>query len=514
VAPPRPAPPAEPARWSRTEIVAVAAAGVFVLIGGLWGLGRQSLSGDEAATWAISGHGAGDLVHVLHVSGGDRAAALYYLVCFGWTRVFGTSVVALRSLSVVVACATVAPFHALARRAGRPRAGAADTLLVTSPFFLTHARTARTYALATLFVVVSSWAFARAVRSGTNRGWAIYVVVTVPALYTHWFVALVAVGQYAALALWAGRRRPWRKALAAGGCVVVGASPIVASVLAGRTGGVAWIAPLSVAEIRTLGRAFTGSEWWVLQLVSLAAIVAGVLATISAVRHARRSTSAFVRLLAATWFLVPVALVAAVSTVKPLLVARYLIVALPGFALLAAAGIVFATRGRLVFTALGVAALVAAGSAGYHPIWAHRHADEDWEAATASVARKVRPGDAIIVFPANAVPGFGYYAANDPVLSQRPGPAWPPVPWKTLFARHPLPASSVLTTAGRVRAPAVWLLVREPGGATVRTAAARPPTLAALRRTLAARFPRRETVAGSPDRTTVYAIRYSAAATG
>ena len=88
-----------------------------------WHLGRPTFWNDEAATWAISGHGFGDLLHVLSTSGGDRGAALYYVVAFGWMRLFGTTEIALRSLSVLAATLAILPFHAVARRVVSRRSG-------------------------------------------------------------------------------------------------------------------------------------------------------------------------------------------------------------------------------------------------------------------------------------------------------------------------------------------------------------------------------------------------------
>ena len=88
-----------------------------------------------------------------------------------WMRVFGTSEVAMRSLSLVAAAATMVPFHAVARRLlDRPAAWAAGAVLATSPFLLAYARDARTYALAVLLVVLAAWTFLRAVASGAAAG--------------------------------------------------------------------------------------------------------------------------------------------------------------------------------------------------------------------------------------------------------------------------------------------------------------------------------------------------------
>jgi hypothetical protein len=494
--------------WSPAEVFVVAGLTMFVVIAAGWTLGRASLSGDEAATWAISGHGLGDVVHVLRGSGGDRAAGLYYLAVYGWARIFGTGVVALRGLSVVAAGIAIAPFHAVARRLGRTTAFAADTLLATSPFFLTYAREARAYSMALTLVVLASWTFVRAVEFDRKRDWVVYVAVAVLALYTQWFAVLVLLAQFSSR-LAARRADRWsRRAMISGACLAVGTVPIAFLVLSGATGGVGWIAPLSVAQIRSVLATFAGSSSWVAHTVVLAVLALGVVAAVRALRRERATASIPIAALAAAWFMLPLLAVVAISAVKPLLVSRYLIVALPGFALLLGLGLMLLSRGRTVFIVVGVAMLIALGSSAYDQVWAARHVDEDWRGVVETIERRAGPDDAIIVFPGTVAYAFGYYARAEPSLARRSGPAWPPTSWTTPFGRDAAPASAVLTAVGALHGPVVWLVVRHPGGPTVRASVSDPRSLNALRRALGRRFPYQRPVQPFVGHT-VSLVRYS-----
>jgi mannosyltransferase len=495
-----------PGPWPRREWIWVAALTGFVLVAGGWQLGRASLSGDEAATWAISAHGLGDVLHALSGSGGDRGAALYYLTVHFWIQLFGTSEVALRSFSLLAAALVIAPFHAIARRLGRPRAVAAEILLATSPFFLIYARDARAYALLLLLVVLATWAFIRAVESDSSRDWARYTVIATLALYTHWFAALVIAGHV----VWWLATRPAegqrRRALTSAGLLALVAVPIAVFALVG-TSGIEWIAPLSVAEVRSLAKAVTGTSSWSAQLVFLVVIVVALGAVVGDVRARRRERPWRWVSLSVAWLLVPIAATIVVSVFYPLLLSRYLIVALPGFALVLAIGLTTLTRGRRALLVAGVAALVALASPGYRALWFHDGVDENWRGIARTVAAQIGPRDAIIVDPSTAAYPFDYYAGQTQ-LRRRPGPNWPPLRWAAPFDRGLAALSPIAVVAG-LHSPQVWLVIRVPGGSTVRSSVTHSAELTALEAALGHRYRDEVQVVPSHGRTTARLIRYS-----
>jgi mannosyltransferase len=505
--PARPQPPPGGASlgWSRAELVALAALVVGFAVAASWTLGRQSLTGDEAATWAISGHSVGDLLHVLGSSGGDRAAGLYYVTLFVWIRLFGTSAVALRALSVLAAVATLPALYVVARRLGRGVALVACVALAASPFFLLYARQARAYSLAVFLVVVTAGALLRALETDEPRRWATFVVVAALALYTQWFAALVVVAFYAA-ALATSRARLSRRAIGATAALLLVASPIAVLVAAGDTGGVGWIAPLSLAQLRDLAVSLTSTHRHLGWLLVFAVAAVGLVA---AVRRSRRPTddASTLAAMAATWFVVPTGLLIVVSVAKPLLVPRYLVVTLPGLALLLALGLAALLRRRVALMVAAVGLLSALGWSAYGPLWAARHVDEDWSGIVQTVAQHAGPGQVILVYPANAVYAFGYYARTAAPLDGRRGPTWPPVPWDAPYGHDVPSAGSVLRVAASAPATTVWLVIRKPTGPTISPATSNPATLHALEQVLARRFPHHDVVERFARRT-ASVVRY------
>jgi mannosyltransferase len=489
-------------KWGRGEIAWVSTLTAAVALAGFWHLGRAGIWNDEAATWAISGHGFTDLVHALRSSGGDRGAALYYFLEFGWLHVFGTSEFAMRSLSVVAAAGTIVPFHAVARRLlERPATVAAGAMLATSVFFLTYARDARAYAVALLLVVLAAWTFLRAFASDTTRDWWIFSAVALLAVYTHWFSALVVLSFFIALR-WtrsdAGRRR---HVLCSAAALTVGMVPIAGLVLSGSNSGVDWIADLNATQIRQTAAAFAGSTGLVPQLVMLVVFSAGLVA---AWQHRHRAGTPP---LALTWFVVPVGLTVLISTAKPLLVPRYLIIALPGLALILGLGAYQIGRRRRLVVAAVTVAVIAFGAWAYDPLWSRKGA-EDWQAIAATVAQRAGPRDAVVVFPATSVYAFSYYARESALVGDRAGTDWPPLPWDAPFDRR-IANSTVLTSPALRSRGAVWLVIRAPRGSTVTRAVRNSPVLAELRDQLRRRFSVVEEVAPWSHHDTVFVVRYS-----
>jgi hypothetical protein len=197
-----------------------------------------------------------------------------------------------------------------------------------------------------------------------------------------------------------------------------------------------------------------------------------------------------------------------ISLVKPLLVTRYLIIALPGFALLLGLGLCRIVRGRLPALAAAVLILALLGADGYSAVWTANKGKEDWHAIVSAVGAQARPGDAIVVFPSTAVSAFSYYARDSAAFTGRLGPTWPPLHWDTPFDRL-IANATVLHTPALDDSPAVWLVIRAPHGNTVTRSVRDSPVLADLRARLDRRFATAVEIAPWTEHDTVFVIRYT-----
>jgi mannosyltransferase len=114
-------------------------------------LDAQSFDHDEAVT----------AMRVLHpslfdtlseVANGERSPPLYYILAWGWTRIFGTGEVGLRSLSALFGTLTVplAYLAALALVERRRIALLAAAFVALNPYLVWYSQEARSYALMVL----------------------------------------------------------------------------------------------------------------------------------------------------------------------------------------------------------------------------------------------------------------------------------------------------------------------------------------------------------------------------
>jgi hypothetical protein len=134
-----------------------------------------------------------------------------------------------------------------------------------------------------------------------------------------------------------------------------------------------------------------------------------IVAAVLGLRVARaRGTADWVLALLVAWAIAPFLVTVAVSFVEPVFTARYMIVAVPPFALLT--GYWLATTRRRVAMAVGAA--IATWSACVLIFWYAAPPLEDWRGATAAVLAAAGEGDDVLYAPPPAVTGFEYYAGR------------------------------------------------------------------------------------------------------
>jgi mannosyltransferase len=141
-----------------------------------------SLWGDEAwaATLAIN-----PVLEIIKIVARDTSPPLYYLSLHFWMKIFGTSEIAIRSLSFIFFLATAGFVFSIGRYLWDKKTGFLAALLVfTNPFLFTYAFEGRMYALLLLTSTASVYFFLK------KRHWP-FIFATTAALYTHHFSLFV-----------------------------------------------------------------------------------------------------------------------------------------------------------------------------------------------------------------------------------------------------------------------------------------------------------------------------------
>ena len=207
-------------------------------------LRTQSIWFDEAATWDLVRRPFGEMLG--RIPDGESNPPLFYVLEWGWTRVFGDGEAGLRSLSALAGLLMVPVAYAIARRAasGVARAGlAAAALVAVNPLLVWFSQEARSYALATLLAAVALLLSLHALDDRRGRWLAGWAVVAALALATHYFTAFVLAPQ----ALWLLWRHPHRRGATAAVAALTAAGLALLPLLLAQAGNPYDIAGTSIA---------------------------------------------------------------------------------------------------------------------------------------------------------------------------------------------------------------------------------------------------------------------------
>ncbi len=181
-------------------------------------LGVQSYHHDEVITALRVLPGSfGEMLHAVKVS--ESNPPLYYVLGWGWAKVFGTDEIGLRSLSALFGAATVPVGYLIGRQLASRRAGLILAgLIAVNPMLIWYSQEARSYALLVFFDALALFFFVRALDTGRGRDLAWWALASALALCSHYF----AVFAIAIEALWllVALRARWRVVLPAVGATV------------------------------------------------------------------------------------------------------------------------------------------------------------------------------------------------------------------------------------------------------------------------------------------------------
>ncbi|WP_392966794.1 hypothetical protein [Streptomyces sp. LN245] len=387
-------------RREAAAVVLSVLAPVLVMFGiGLWGLDRGGMWRDEAVTFQVAQRSVPQIWHLLHTV--DAVHGLYYLLMHPVLAPHPGEI-ALRLPSVCGAAATAGLVAALGARLSRPRVGLwAGLLYAVTPMTGHFAQEGRSYALVAAGAAGATLLLVRAARSTRPGPWFAYGATATATCLLHEMALLLLLAHATTLALARVPARVWRAwALAAAATVLVLAPLLLVS--PGQSAQVAWLPRTGLASARRLLGLFTGPA----RLVIVPYLVLAALAfRPERTPRGTLSLTAVALPLAA----VPPGVLLAVSHWRPFYDERYVLYALAGAPLLAAAGADhLATRlPRLLPHAVptGVLAVTLVLAVQLPLLRADRSPDRrpDNLAAVSAVAdRELRPGDPVLFLPSLA----------------------------------------------------------------------------------------------------------------
>lgn len=289
----------------------------------------QSLWRDEAFSYLLARQ---NIWQILLSTAKDFSPPLYYLVLHYWMLLFGSSEIAMRSLSLPFFYATIYVIdHFLINilKIKTKWRFAYLLLIAINPFLVYYGYEARMYSMSAFFVTLSWYGLL----TGKKK---LHIAASALGLYTHYFTALALLAQFIYLYLQRDHRSKIRSLTWA---VILFAPWIVLTVLFhGSTDGSFWILkPISSIITLTPAIILTGFEQsfqtYSATLLALAILSYG--ASLMSLRNvllknAQKDTSIYLLL----WAFLPALILLVVSAIKPVFLPRYFIFSAVGMTLL------------------------------------------------------------------------------------------------------------------------------------------------------------------------------------
>src|SRR5579862_8480066 len=331
--------------------------------------------------------------------------SLYYVLLRIWLH-FGHSPFFIRSLSAVIATATLPAIYWLARLLyDRRVALIAAALLALNAYDVRYAQEARSYSLFVLLATLSSGFLIAWLQHPTRRNWRGYVVLSIMAVYAHFYALLLIVVHWLALYRLGGIRfggeqddEPAPQAALRRAWITIGVGVLPLLIFVAKTGAgpIKWIRRPGLADLFRLFEHLAGGSSWVLLVLMASACVAAIFPYSRLLFRTPQSWEIWRCQFLLTWLLFPVLLTALLSFARPVFLARYMIFCLPAFLILAAAGLARLRQAWLLGSVW--TAILFLGCQGVSFVYAHDFDDERDASGSATnvILEQAHPGDAIL----------------------------------------------------------------------------------------------------------------------
>ena len=377
---------------------------LFALLLRMIDLGVKSFTEDEIASMIMARDRLPAFLWELTHGEGNMAA--YYITLRFWI-LLGQSELALRSLSVLFALATVPAIYLLTASAFGRRAGLTAALLLgINGFHIAYSQDARSYTLWVFLVTLSSLSFLQGVRQSSRKNWFWYVAISVLATYVHIFTVLVLVSHFIFLLFLPRRIAPWRRFGPSAALIVFLALPMeLLAIFSDKARHLDWVPKTTAIGvyglfIKLAGVPIVGFGAGFLLLVYSIPIVSSILAFARSDENEERRQLTFFW----TWLLIPIFLALLISIRQPVFVDRFLIICLPPLVVLASYGLARLQRGYAILLLLIISGLTAPGLIAYY-----KHPGQDWKGIAQYVASNQEPRDAIMIYPSRLESCVDYY---------------------------------------------------------------------------------------------------------
>lgn len=322
---------------------------------------------------------------------------------------FGDSEAWLRSLSVLAALATIPAVFVLGKKLFDARVGLmASFLLTINAFHVRYSQEARSYSLFVLLCALSCIYFVEFIEQPSSANRKGHVLMSVLAVYTHFFAGLLIAAQWLSLQLLdRAELRPlmkknWRN-------IAIAIAPLLIFVATTGLGVLRWIPRPDRVALYIAVMFLTGGGENRLAWLYAAACALALIPVLPALLGKRLKWNDWRYVFVAIWLFFPIMAAFIISQWKPCFLARYFIFTLPALDILTAAAIA-----RLRWRVLMGATLLLFAAWSLPRVYSGYQKDldigrDDFRSATRYILEQAEPGDAVLFYqPIGRMP-YEYY---------------------------------------------------------------------------------------------------------
>ncbi len=378
-------------------------------------INSQSFWYDEASSASLIQHSFEDLYFGNQKDHGHPPLYLLLLKC--WSMAFGSSEVALRSLSILFSFLAIPLLASLGRAIVSPFVGVVAALLFAiSSLQIELSTEARPYALLHFLVIANAWLLLRWVKGHSNLSLLFYSLTLYFCLFTHYFSFLLPPLHFILLFFIlrdsSVRRRNWILAFLFAGLLWLPWAPAFVAQLTtpGALRGMdkSWYfqflgTPVAFALGRTL--AWRDAADWMLALAESFSILIFFYPAFEGLKAFKRDR--FSQFFLGGWALAPILVpLAMVLLAKPIYSHRYGTIGLPAWFLLVAVGL--GVLPKKMRASLFAALVVSAGAAFY--MYYTTPIRDDWRSASKYILETSKAEELLVFDSESDIVAFNFYS--------------------------------------------------------------------------------------------------------
>jgi mannosyltransferase len=358
-------------------------------------LGDKSFWFDEIFSVNVAGMNWPEFRHVLFRYEANQG--LYHFLLHLWLNL-GQSEFAVRSLSALLALATLVTIYFFANHLFRSRTGIIAALLITiNAVFIAYAQEARAYMLALFLSTLSSYYFVKSMEKPGWIRWSVYVLISALGVYAHIYVVLILISHFASLILFPRRDIPWKHLSFSVIALAFLLMPITYLLLTCDIGQIGWITRPGLREVIELFYHLSGRGGTILLLAYFIAAAACLFLIVTLYVQRKLTIQAWHYIFLLSWLCLPIIVSFSYSFVKPIFYDRYFIIVLTPLVILVGEGLCHLKQKWL---AAGVAAVLALVPFFTLRDWytGESNQKEDWRGAVGYIVSSAQPDDAIVFY--------------------------------------------------------------------------------------------------------------------